>query len=132
MSQHIITTDNNVIQLPTPTTTNPAHDNTKPPAGFKLQYFCTCGCGCTPDERMDDDCEIEGSIHEGPSTYLTNDTGCQVNSSWTPKDGIELRISSHGFDAQDKYVERAWTLEQAQQLPAMIQRVLDRIDEAGK
>lgn len=101
-----------------------------PPAGFKLEYFCTCGCGCTPDDRMEEDCEIEGHSFEGPSTHLTNSTGCQVNTSWNPEDGISFRISNYGYNKLDEYVERAWTREEVEQLPEMVKKVLSRIDLA--
>lgn len=101
-----------------------------PPAGFKLEYFCTCGCGCTPDDRMEEDCEIEGHSFEGPSNYLVNSTGCQVSTSWNPEDGISFRISNYGYNKLDEYVERAWTREEVEQLPEMVKKVLNRIDLA--
>lgn len=101
-----------------------------PPAGFKLEYFCSCGCGCTPDDRMEEECEIIGHSFEGPSTYLANSTGCQVNSGWTPEDGITFRISNHGHNDLDEYVERAWTREEVEHLPEMVKQVLSKIDLA--
>lgn len=101
-----------------------------PPAGFKLEYFCSCGCSCTPDDRMEEDCEIYGHSFEGPSTHLINSTGCQVNTTWTPEDGIIFRISNHGYNDRDEYVERGWAREEVERLPEMLTKVLNRIDLA--
>lgn len=100
------------------------------PAGFKLEHFCSCGAGCRPDDHMEEDCETVGFAFEGPSTYLTNSTGCQLSSDWTPEDGITFRISCHGYNDKEEYVERAWTREELEQLPKMVERVLSRIDYA--
>lgn len=110
----------NVMSLPTP------------PAGFKLEYFCACGMGCTPDDvNTEENCEIEGSVYSGPGVHLNTNTGTQVNSQWSAKDGITFHVSNHGFtsDAENaEYVEKPWTREQIEHLPAMIRLVLAKID----
>ncbi|MGP5525148.1 hypothetical protein ACTXM3_18025, partial [Glutamicibacter arilaitensis] len=104
------------------------------PAGFKREYFCTCGMGCTPDDlNTEDNCEIEGSVYAGPDVHLTDSTGTQVNSHWSPRNGITFDVSNYGFDstADDaEYVAKAWTREQLEALPEMVEKVLANIDQA--
>ena len=104
------------------------------PAGFKREYFCTCGMGCTPDDlNTEDNCEIEGSVYAGPDVHLTDSTGTQVNSHWSPRNGITFDVSNYGFDsaADDaEYVAKAFTREQLEALPEMVEKVLAKIDQA--
>ncbi|MGO3392599.1 hypothetical protein [Glutamicibacter arilaitensis] len=104
------------------------------PAGFKLEYVCSCGMGCTPDDlNTDENCQILGSSYEGPSVHLNNSTGTQVNSRWTEDRGIFFDVSNYGYtsDADDaQYVEKPWTREQLEHLPKMVEKVLANIDQA--
>ncbi|MBF6672427.1 hypothetical protein [Glutamicibacter sp. FBE19] len=108
----------------------------QPPAGFKLEYFCSCGAECPPNDPMEPECETIGHSYVGPGVHLGDASGCQVNSSWSASDGIRFLVSNHGYtsDADDApYVEKTWTREQLKRLPQMIEQVLSKIDyEAAK
>lgn len=117
---------NNPI-VPTPAAT----ESPTPPPGFKLEYFCSCGMGCTPDSlNVEDGCEIEGSFYQGPSVHLKSNSGCQLSSSWSPEDGIKYHLSKYGFssDAPDaKWVKQPWTFEELEFLPVMIAKILEQV-----
>lgn len=105
-----------------------------PPAGFKIQYFDTCGMGHRPEGLPVEgiDCEIIGSAYEGPSFYLHDNTGFQLNSYWNEKEGITFQIHSHGWDSDEddaKYGPKPITRKELSVLPAMVQRVLEMIDD---
>lgn len=106
----------------------------QPPVGFKLEYVCSCGMGCTPNDlNADENCQILGSSYEGPGVHLSSSSGCQVNSRWTAERGVFFDISNYGYasDADDaKYIEKPWTREQLEHLPKMVEQVLSKIDQA--
>ncbi|WP_172512166.1 hypothetical protein [Glutamicibacter mishrai] len=105
----------------------------QPPAGFKLEYVCSCGMGCTPkDLNTDENCQILGSSYEGPSVHLYNSTGTQINSRWTAERGIFFDVSNYGYTSDDddaQYIEKPWTREQLEHLPKMIEQILSKIDQ---
>lgn len=107
----------------------------QPPVGFKLEYACSCGMGCTPNDlNADENCQILGSSYEGPGVHLSSSSGCQVNSRWTAERGVFFDISNYGYasDADDaKYIEKPWTREQLEHLPKMVEQVLSKIDYAA-
>lgn len=118
---------NNPI-VPTPTNT----ESPTPPPGFKLEYSCTCGMGCTPDElNTAYGCEIEGSSYQGPSVRLKSNSGCQLSSFWSADGGIQFRLSNYGYtsEASDaKYVKKPWTTAELEFIPVMIAKMLERIE----
>lgn len=102
------------------------------PAGFRIEHYCSCGMGCSPEGlNTEDRCEILGSSYTGPDAHIIDSSGCQLNSYWTAKDGISFRLSNYGYNDADEYVERAWTREELEHVPAMIERVLGMIDQAN-
>lgn len=113
----------NVINLP------------QPPAGFKIQYFCSCGLGCSPEyiaEHGSEDCEILASQNEGPAVHLRENSGFQLNSYWSADRGIFFEIHSHGYESEAddaEYVQKSITSQELVHLPAMIDRVLKKISE---
>lgn len=116
----------NVIQIPAPV---------EPPAGFKIQHFCQCGLGCSPEylaENGSEDCEILASCYEGPSVHLRENSGFQLNSYWSPEDGITFQIHSHGYESEAddaEYVQKPITSKELEHLPAMVDFVLKRVAE---
>lgn len=102
-----------------------------PPAGFKLEYFCSCGMGCTPDDlNVEAGCEIEGSAYQGPSVQLKSSSGCQLSSSWSPEEGIKYHLSKHGYTSDApgaKWVKQPWTFAELEFLPVMIAKILEQV-----
>lgn len=105
------------------------------PVGFKIQYFCQCGLGCTPEylaESGSEECEILASCYEGPSVHLRENSGFQLNSYWGPEEGITFQIPSHGYENEEdgaEYVQKPITSKELQHLPAMVDLVLKRVAE---
>lgn len=110
----------------------------QPPVGFKIQHYCQCGLGCSPEylaENGSDDCEILASQYEGPSVHLRENSGFQLNSYWGPEDGITFQIHSHGYESEAddaRYVQKPITSKELEQLPAMIERVLKKVAEVTR
>lgn len=103
-----------------------------PPAGFKLEYHCSCGMGCTPEDlNTEENCEIIGHSYTGPGVYLDS-SSVQLNSSWTAKHGITFHLSNYKCQDDDgNWTESSWTRDELAQLPAMVTKVLSTIDYAA-
>lgn len=107
----------------------------QPPAGFKIQYFCSCGLGCSPEyiaEHGSEDCEILASQYEGPGIHLRENSGFQLNSYWSAQRGIFFEIHSHGYESEAddaEYIQKPITSKELAHLPAMIDWVLKKISE---
>lgn len=111
----------------------PANLRTEPqPAGFKLEYHCACGMGCTPEDlNTEENCHIIGHSYDGPSVYLDN-SNVQLNSNWTAKHGITFHLSNYKCQDDDgNWTESSWTRDELAQLPAMVTKVLSTIDYAA-
>ncbi|MBP2398658.1 hypothetical protein [Glutamicibacter protophormiae] len=103
-----------------------------PPAGFKLEYHCACGMGCTPEDlNTEEKCHIIGHSFDGPGVYLDS-SSVQLNSNWTAKHGITFHLSNYKSQDRDgNWVESSWTRDELSQLPAMVTKVLSTIDYAA-
>lgn len=111
----------------------PANLRTEPqPAGFKLEYHCACGMGCTPEDlNTEEKCHIIGHSYDGPGVYLDN-SNAQLNSNWTAKHGITFHLSNYKCQDDDgNWTESSWTRDELAQLPAMVTKVLSTIDYAA-
>ena len=114
----------NVIELPKTVT---------PPAGFKLQHYCSCGLGCTPDElNVEDNCEILGFSYEGPSVALRNHPGVQLNSYWSAEEGVHFRFTSYGYKSEEEYVEMPLTTEQMMDAKYLFMSMTEKIEALSK
>lgn len=102
-----------------------------PPAGFKLEYHCSCGMGCTPEDlNTEENCEIIGHSYTGPGVYLDS-SNVQLNSSWTAKHGITFHLTNYkGQNDDGNWIESGWTRDELKQLPNMVTNVLSQIDYA--
>ncbi|MGR6899772.1 hypothetical protein [Glutamicibacter sp. BSL13] len=100
------------------------------PAGFNVEYHCSCGAECPPNEQLDEDCTTLGHSFTGPGVYLDN-SNAQLNSYWDTKNGITFQLSNYKCADNGDWTEAPWTREQIEHVPNMVNQVLAQIDRAA-